>query len=335
MAILLGVCRMGLALSSAEDRRTTFTQHADYLRSWDWGVPLVGVIFSIDDPLTYLAPLRELRESNIPFYIQVPPAPENNANNRALEVPLDEDDGRVEEDRLEDPEDVPLYLLIQEVLDSLPPFTPLPEFPPTTREWSPLVLDNARLVVDDLSEVKLRIKALLDELPANGVLTHAVERGIPFRFVAPIEKLKLMLPRGFKTDEGRPPYLSRAYVDLPLAYQSDPIALWAQYCVKVYDLLQRPHSVAFLCKGGMEWRLAIHFNGPTLLDVLHARLSTTSAGFYHGFPYVEGHLGDDVSSHETLVLLGTCIDPVSGMIRSWWPTQTSRTRSGSKSGLSY
>lgn len=334
MMVLLGICRLGLALANAEQRREIFFHHGDYLRSWDWSMPLVGMIVATDDPFTYLASLRELRENHVPLYIQVTEGrpsgeedtPSSPATETCIEPPLIPTGSPAATENSADGE--PLLGRLHEFLDAIPLFTPLPlhEAPAVLREeagsWSNEMLEDAYLVMDVFPEVKLRVKRIVDNLTIEETFMYAVQRGIPFRLVMPVGRLHIVLPPDFSTAGGLLPYLARAYVDKPLVFQLDFVALWAQYRVKIFELLLCPHSVAFLLKGGIEWRLAVEFAGSRLLHELFARLSTTAAGWYHGYTHVRGHLGDDVTPHETLALLGTSVDSRDGVLRSWWPSQT-------------
>ncbi|KAJ3473407.1 hypothetical protein NLI96_g13018 [Meripilus lineatus] len=322
MVILLAICRMGLTLAGTDLRRDALARHSDYLRTWDWGMPPVGVILVVDDPLTRLAPLLELRQNNVPVYVQMSDDPSTTDGRGSHSIPVEGTPPVVPtgaESSIDRPggssRSDPLFPHLLHFLDSIPPFRPLSEPLGPVRVWSDKIIENAHLVIDPFPEIILCLQAILEELTPEQILSRAVQKGISFKLVAPIQALQLMLPDGFNTEEGLPPYLDRAYVDRPLMFSPDLVALWAQYRVRVHDLLLRPHAVAFIPKGSVEWRLAIHFAGPRLLKSLHSQFSTIVAGHHHGYPYAYGYLGDDVTLQESLVLLGTCVDYSSGFGR--------------------
>ncbi|KAJ3474127.1 hypothetical protein NLI96_g12637 [Meripilus lineatus] len=261
---LLGAGKLGLALASAETRRKVVEAHSAHLLSWDWTLPVVGAVMDFEVPSSLNLPVDEYKERRVPVYIRI----RSSIIERALasrqvpsEVMMTSSEGthtrvpstssdHVQEGHREresplppasvpviehnaplNGEDISLLDIAEDLLSYLPDLTPYPSGLPASYSWSLLMKSHCFVMLDPLTEVKLRIKAAEGQYSVADLLTYASRRGMPFFLVAPLGRLPQMIPEDFPESEGRPPYLDRAYVDPPLSYDPNPTSAWAVYCV--------------------------------------------------------------------------------------------------------
>ncbi|KAJ3484942.1 hypothetical protein NLI96_g5303 [Meripilus lineatus] len=355
MLLLLGAGKLGLALASSEKRRSVVEAHSAYLLSWDWTLPVVGAVMDFETPRSMNLPVDEFKERRVPIYIRIRSsiveralasrrvAPEGGSaepgENRLHSLPTspnrDHAEGITEEnqtlpppptqatdrDSLIEEEQLSLLDVAENLLSYLPEHAPYPSGPPPSYSWSPLMKNNCFVVLEPLTEIKLRLKAAEGHYSAANLLTYAARRGMPFHLVVPLHRLSRMIPSDFPESEGRPPYLNPSYVDPPLYHDPNPVSAWAVYCVRVLEILDHPHAVGAIYEGGVPWRVAVQFAGPRILRALHVQVSTTVSRFCRGRCTIRGYLGDELSRQELHILLGVHIDSRSGAIRSWWPSQ--------------
>ncbi|KAJ3473841.1 hypothetical protein NLI96_g12796 [Meripilus lineatus] len=319
MMVLLGICRLGLALANAEQRREIFFHHGDYLRSWDWSMPLVGMIVATDDPLTYLASLRELRENHVPLYIQVmegrpsgeEDTPSSPATETRIEPPLIPTGSPAATENSADGE--PLLGRLHEFLDAIPLFTPLPlhEAPAVLREeagsWSNEMLEDAYLVMDVFPEVKLRVKRIVDNLT------------IEETFTAPPYRATTRLQHGGRATALSSSSIRRQAPCVPIGLrrpmgpiQSENLRVIAPPTFG--SLLAQGRDRMALGRGIRRFKAPARVVCATINDGcrLVSRLQRMS----------EDTGETTLPLTRPLALLGTSVDSRDGVLRSWWPSQT-------------
>ncbi|KAI0055512.1 hypothetical protein BV25DRAFT_1921751 [Artomyces pyxidatus] len=90
----------------------------------------------------------------------------------------------------------------------------------------------------------------------------------------------------------------------------------AAYQNSIREVLSRPHAVRFITKGGILWRLALHYGGPNILQRATAGVSTSvtlhKVGHTIHFPFPA--IGDEVTGDEERLIIG-----YSEHGRSLWP----------------
>ncbi|KAJ3477391.1 hypothetical protein NLI96_g10493 [Meripilus lineatus] len=117
------------------------------------------------------------------------------------------------------------YELALATVQKLPPFISIKglEFP--HHQWSINMWNHARVIMDPLTELKLRIKAAEEDHSIGDLVTFALQQSMPLNLTAPIGQLTPTISSNFEKREDSPSYLEHSYVDLPLVYQPDHVAL--------------------------------------------------------------------------------------------------------------
>ncbi|KIP01113.1 hypothetical protein PHLGIDRAFT_393026 [Phlebiopsis gigantea 11061_1 CR5-6] len=191
----------------------------------------------------------------------------------------------------------------------------------TAYHWSEeRVISTARWFLPTEVEIKLRYHVMLYHTDDVGeLLTEAFQRGMRFTLAYPESFLG-----GLKNGEDDvfpvPAYLAPQFEDPALPwYGNSPATGWAQYVHAARELLQRPHAVAFLMRGGILWRLALEFGPDDLQTRVRRGPSSTLVRHARGSMVNEGWYADDVTACEIRALLGHTSAPNQPETRSWWP----------------
>lgn len=185
------------------------------------------------------------------------------------------------------------------------------------------VYGAARLIVDYVTEIRMMLWAVATRSSnAAEILGEALLRGWPFQVVYPKRYLEELAGV-----ESHSRVRDSDLFALPSVLSEDEdllvVAEWQLYLARVLILLARPNAKAFLCLGGVYWRLAILLGGQYLLTWLQDVLGPSNHLVTRrtGTTVLQEYWVNDISEAEKDVLLGVVVTRVSGTRKSWFPPQ--------------
>lgn len=185
------------------------------------------------------------------------------------------------------------------------------------------IVGSARLIVDRLSEMRMMLWAVAARSSNSAeVLGEALLRGWAFQVVYPKAYLDELAQQ-----RARATIVDGAILALPSIHSEDEDLIitseWQLYLIRVLVLLSRPHAKAFLCLGGILWRLAILLGGRFLVSWMEDVLGPSNClvARRSGSTVLQEYWADEVTEFERDVLLGVVVTGVSGTRRSWFPPQ--------------
>ncbi|KAH8102030.1 hypothetical protein BXZ70DRAFT_1006658 [Cristinia sonorae] len=225
--------------------------------------------------------------------------------------------------------------VLQEILDDLATVfqvdTPRAVIPEV--RFSGTVLRDARIELSPLSELSLRTWAQVNKVTSLAeVIDEALRRGIPFRLFYPRSALDDLMEDleddlqsnfGHTPESPAPSYLRKEHTEPLLPWYNGLTHRDArrQYEYRVAEILQRPHATAFLFKGGIWSRLAVHYGGERLVQRATLQVSRTLLHYTIGDQTTYPRLvAESVSREEEDALIGRCAGMgAKSELREWWP----------------
>ncbi|KAJ7603390.1 hypothetical protein DFH06DRAFT_1022297 [Mycena polygramma] len=178
--------------------------------------------------------------------------------------------------------------------------------------WSGDFLNQAVLILEDPAAlVRFRYWAAFNDVETIvDILNLAIGRCVPFRLAIPESRVSHFRPAVVSNDERliTPHYYRVGYVEPALKWESGGMDFTGAYMVAMGNVLNRPHAIALIARGGILAWLAQQYRpslvgrfmrGPSTQVTVHHRGQTDSSDDNPWYI-----INDEISEQEVRILLG-------------------------------